>query len=68
VAEQAGTIRDLRTRLDREAEERRKLTAILTGPRAAVVAAVVSMTSRRNAISLRFCARWSGLYLDGELA
>jgi hypothetical protein len=33
VAEQAETIRDLRDRLDREAEERRKLTAILTGPR-----------------------------------
>jgi hypothetical protein len=33
VAEQVETIRDLRDRLDREAEERRKLTAILTGPR-----------------------------------
>jgi hypothetical protein len=33
VAEQAETIRDLRDRLDHEAEERRKLTAILTGPR-----------------------------------
>jgi hypothetical protein len=32
VAEQAATIRDLRTRLDAEAEERRKLIAILTAP------------------------------------
>ena len=31
--ERDETIRDLRTRLDAEAEERRKLTAILTGPR-----------------------------------
>jgi hypothetical protein len=30
--ERDETIRDLRTRLDHEAEERRKLTAILTGP------------------------------------
>ena len=32
VAEQSETIRDLRARLDLEAEERRKLIAILTGP------------------------------------
>jgi hypothetical protein len=31
--ERDETIRDLRTRLDAEAEERRKLTAILIGPR-----------------------------------
>ena len=31
--ERDETIRDLRARLDAEAEERRKLTAILTGPR-----------------------------------
>src|SRR3954453_6228660 len=35
VAEQVETIRDLRARLDAEAEERRKLTAILTDQRAA---------------------------------
>jgi hypothetical protein len=34
VTEQAETIRDLRSRLDAEAEERRRLTALLTGPRA----------------------------------
>jgi hypothetical protein len=34
VAEQAETIRDLRTRLDREAEERRQLIALLTDQRA----------------------------------
>ena len=34
VQEQAETIRDLRTRLDSEAEERRRLMALLTGPRA----------------------------------
>jgi hypothetical protein len=33
VAEQAETIRDLRHRLDREAEERRQLIAILTDQR-----------------------------------
>jgi hypothetical protein len=33
VAEQAATIRDLRARLDAEAEERRKLIAILTDRR-----------------------------------
>ena len=33
LAEREETIRDLRGRLDRDAEERRKLTAILTGPR-----------------------------------
>src|SRR5215468_2508795 len=32
VQEQAETIRDLRTRLDSEAEERRRLMALLTGP------------------------------------
>jgi hypothetical protein len=34
IEEQAETIRDLRTRLDSEAEERRRLMALLTGPRA----------------------------------
>lgn len=33
LSEREETIRDLRARLDAEAEERRKLTAILTGPR-----------------------------------
>jgi hypothetical protein len=32
IAEQAETIRDLRHRLDAEAEERRRLMALLTGP------------------------------------
>jgi len=34
IAEQAETIRDLRHRLDSEAEERRRLMALLIGPRA----------------------------------
>ena len=33
VTEQAETTRDLRTRLDSEVEERRRLLALLTGPR-----------------------------------
>jgi hypothetical protein len=33
IAEQAETIRDLRARLDSEVEERRRLLALLTGPR-----------------------------------
>jgi hypothetical protein len=33
IAEQAETIRDLRHRLDVETEERRRLLALLTGPR-----------------------------------
>jgi hypothetical protein len=32
IEEQGATIRDLRARLDAEAEERRRLIAILTGP------------------------------------
>jgi hypothetical protein len=32
IADQAETIRDLRTRLDAEAEERRRLLALLTAP------------------------------------
>lgn len=48
VAEQAETIRDLRARLDREAEERRKLTAILTSRQAGSVPAVPAPASRRS--------------------
>ena len=33
IVEQAETIRDLRTRLDSEVEERRRLLALLTGPK-----------------------------------
>jgi hypothetical protein len=33
LSEREETIRDLRARLDAEAEERRRLTAVLTGPR-----------------------------------
>ena len=33
IADQAETIRDLRTRLDSEVEERRRLLALLTGPK-----------------------------------